>query len=178
MSTQPDAPYFLGGPYRELTVLDAPEVPTVVNVAKDYPMDRMTEIFDSTFTALFPALGAQGIQPVGPAFSLHTRMPTETVDFEVGIPVDRPLAASTTSDAGLTLSPSRLPAGRIAIISHLGAYDGLGDAWGRFMQAVADSGNQPALPFWEIYVTEPSPEADPSTMRTDLVTLLAVRDDT
>jgi hypothetical protein len=45
------------------------------------------------------------------------------------------------------------------------------------MQAVTDSGNQPALPFWEIYVTEPSPEADPSTMRTDLVTLLAGRED-
>jgi len=177
MSTQPDAPYFLGGPYRELTVLDAPEVPTVVNVAKDYPMDRMAEIFDSTFTALFPALGEQGIQPVGPAFALHTRMPTDTVDFEVGIPVDRPLPRATSSGDGLTLSPSRLPAGRIAIISHLGSYDGLGEAWGRFMQAVEDSGNQPALPFWEIYVSEPSPEADPSTMRTDLVTLLAVRDD-
>jgi effector-binding domain-containing protein len=92
--------------------------------------------------------------------------------------VDRPLTDAMTSNDGLTLSPSRLPAGRIAIISHLGSYDGLGDAWGRFMQAVADSGNQPALPFWEIYVTEPSPEADPATMRTDLVTLLAVRDET
>jgi effector-binding domain-containing protein len=177
MSTEPDAPYFLGGPYRELTVLDAPEVPTVVNVAKGYPMDRMAEIFDSTFTALFPALGDQGIQPVGPAFALHTRMPTDTVDFEVGIPVDRPLQRATNSDSGVTLSPSRLPAGRIAIVSHLGSYDGLGEAWGRFMQAVADSGNQPALPFWEIYVSEPSPEADASTMRTDLVTLLAVRED-
>jgi effector-binding domain-containing protein len=177
MSTQPDAPYFLGGPYRELTVLDAPEVPTVVNVAKDYPMGRMAEIFDSTFTALFPALGDQGIQPVGPAFALHTRMPTDTVDFEVGIPVDRPLQRATNSDAGVTLSPSRLPGGRIAIVSHLGSYDGLGEAWGRFMQAVADSGNQPALPFWEIYVSEPSPEADPSRLRTDLVTLLAVRED-
>ncbi|MDI3330591.1 MAG: GyrI-like domain-containing protein [Micrococcus sp.] len=177
MSTQLDAPYFLGGPYRELTVLDAPEVPTVVNVATDYPMDRMAEIFDSTFTALFPALGELGIQPVGPAFALHTRMPTETVDFEVGIPVDRPLTEATTADTGLTLTPSRLPGGRIAIISHLGSYDGLAEAWGRFMQAVADSGHQPGLPFWEIYVTEPSPEADPATMRTDLVTLLAVRDE-
>jgi effector-binding domain-containing protein len=176
MSTQPDAPYFLGGPYRELTVLDAPEVPTVVNVARDYPMDRMAEIFDSTFSALFPALGEQGIQPVGPAFALHTRMPTDTVDFEVGVPVDRPLPGARTAGPGPTLSPSRLPGGRIAVISHLGPYDGLGEAWSRFMQAVADSGHQPALPFWEVYVTEPSPDADPSTMRTDLVTLLAVRE--
>ena len=173
MNTELDAPYFLGGPYPEMTVLDAPEVPTVVNVAHDYPMDRMTEIFDSTFTALFPALGQHGIQPVGPAFSLHARMPMETVDFEVGIPVDRPLAQAMTSESGLTLSPSRLPGGRIAVISHTGSYDGLGQAWERFMQAVAASGEQPRLPFWELYVTEPGPDTDPATLRTDLVTLLA-----
>lgn len=177
MSTQLDAPYFLGGPYPELTILEAPEVPTVVNVATDYPMDRMSEIFDSTFSGLFPALGGQGIQPAGPAFSLHTRMPTETVDIEIGVPVDRPPSDMVTSDDGLILSPSRLPAGRVAVVSHLGSYDGLGAAWGRFMQSVAESGNQPALPFWEIYVTQPTPDTDPATLRTDLVTLLATRED-
>lgn len=37
------------------------------------------------------------------------------------------------------------------------------------MQQVAADGRQPALPFWEVYVTEPSPEMDPATLRTDLV---------
>ncbi|MGM7667110.1 GyrI-like domain-containing protein [Microbacterium sp. A93] len=170
--TEPSTPYFLAEPYTAVALLDAPEVPTVVSAFSDFPMTNMREAFDSTFTALFPALSAQGIQPVGPGFSLHTRMPTDTVDMEIGIPVDRALAESVTEGAGVTLRASRLPAGRVAIISHLGSYDGLGEAWGAFLQAVAEAGHQPALPFWEIYVTEPSPEADAASMRTDLVTLL------
>ncbi|NUL48869.1 AraC family transcriptional regulator [Cellulosimicrobium funkei] len=170
--TTNDTPYFLAGPYTEIAFLEVPEVPTVVGAFTDFPMANMAEAFDSTFTALFPVLGDQGIQPAGPGFSLHTRMPADTVDMEVGIPVDRVLRDSVTSGSGVTLRPSRLPAGRVAIVSHLGSYDGLGEAWGTFMQGVADAGHSPALPFWEIYVTEPSPEADPASMRTDLVTLL------
>lgn len=170
--TQPSTPYFLAEPYTEVTVLEAPEVPTVVSTFTDHPMAEMAAAFDSAFTALFPALQAQGIQPVGPAFALHTRMPTDTVDMEVGLPVDRAPADQLTPASGVALRSSRLPAGRIAIVSHLGSYDGLGEAWGSFMQAVSAAGHEPALPFWEIYVTEPSPDMDPATLRTDLVTLL------
>jgi effector-binding domain-containing protein len=173
MTAPAETPYFLAEPYTEVTILDAPEIPTVVQAVTDYPMAEMAQAFDSTFSALFPVLGAQGIQPVGPAFSLHTRMPTDTVDMEVGIPVDRPLGGDTTTDTGITLRPSSLPAGRIAIMSHVGPYDGLAAAWGGFMQALADQGHQPELPFWEIYVTEPRPDSDPATLRTDLVTLLS-----
>jgi effector-binding domain-containing protein len=173
MTENAETPYYLAEPYNEVTYLEAPEVPTVVNSVTDYPMANMAEVFDATFSAMFPALGAQGILPVGPAFSLHTRMPSDTVDMEVGIPVDQSLAEATTTDSGILLKPSRLPAGRIAIVSHLGSYDGLGNAWGAFMQAVADAGHQPSLPFWEIYVTEPGPDQDPASMRTDLVTLVS-----
>lgn len=31
----------------------------------------------------------------------------------------------------------------------------------------------PSLPLWEIYVTEPRPDMDPATLRTDLVTALS-----
>lgn len=170
--TNHDTPYFLAAPYTEVTYLEVPEVPTVVSTFTAYPMADMATAFDSTFTALFPALGAQNVQPAGPGFSLHTRMPSDTVDFEIGLPVDRPVTATVSTESGVTLRASRLPAGRVAIVSHLGSYDGLGEAWGAFMQAVGDAGHEPALPFWEIYVTEPSPEADPESMRTDLVLLL------
>lgn len=170
--TNHDTAYFGADPYREMTVLEVTEVLTVVSTFTDWSITRMAEAFDSTFTALFPVLEDQGIQPMGPAFSLHRRMPSDTVDMEVGIPVDRALTAAVTSESGVTLRPSRLPAGRVAIVSHLGSYDGLGEAWGTFMHAVAETGHEPALPFWEIYVTEPSPEADPASMRTDLAVLL------
>ncbi|MGO1884155.1 MAG: GyrI-like domain-containing protein [Citricoccus sp.] len=170
--TDTSTPYFLADPYTEVTFLEAPEAPTVVSAFADFPMADMASAFDSTFSALFPVLSAHGVQPVGPAFSLQTRMPSETVDMEIGFPVDLALAEAVPTEAGLTLQPSRLPAGRVAIVSHLGSYDGLGAAWGAFMQAVAEAGHEPVLPFWEFYVTEPSPEADPASMRTDLITLI------
>ncbi len=171
MST-PQSSYLLAEPHLEMAVLDVPEIPTAVSTFTDLPMTDMARAFDATFTALFPPLEAEGIRPAGPAFSRHSRMPTDSVDMQVGIPVDRALPRSVTTDSGITVIPSTLPAGRIAIVSHLGPFDGLGDAWARFMQAVSDAGHTPALPFWEVYVTEPSPDMDPATLRTDLVTLL------
>ena len=40
------------------------------------------------------------------------------------------------------------------------------------MAAVIADGREPAFPFWEVYVTEPTPDADPASLRTDLFTRL------
>ena len=36
------------------------------------------------------------------------------------------------------------------------------------MASVVAAGRAPAFPFWEVYVTEPTPDVDPGSMRTDL----------
>lgn len=172
MPAEPLTPYFLSGPWAEVSYLEVPDFPTVVQKVRDHPLARIRSLFDDTFGALFPALGANGLRPMGAPFSLYHRMPTDTVDIEVGIPVDHPLTHPVTSD-GVTLTPSVLPAGRIAIVSYYGAYDGLGEAWGRFMGEIAAAGHQPDFPFWEVYLTEPVPGVDPASLRTDLVTRLA-----
>lgn len=71
------------------------------------------------------------------------------------------------------LENSVLPGGSIATMSHVGSYDRLGEAWGAFLEAVESSDRTAGLPFWEIYLTEPTPEADPESMRTELVMVLA-----
>ena len=167
-----DEPYFAAGPASGIELLDAPAAPTVVARAEGLPMSRIRELFDSTFSALFPALAERGIRPVGPAFSLYRRMPSETVDVEVGIPVASALDAEIRTASGVVLVPSALPAGRVARATHLGSYDGLADAWGSLMTGLADKGVAPGLPFWEIYVTEPTPDATPADMRTDLYILV------
>lgn len=172
MAEQETESYLQTTPLAEVEFLRVAEVSTVVHKAQDHPMLDMATVFDETFTALFPELATRGITPVGPAFSLHHRMPTDTATFEVGIPVDSPLGSALTTEGGVSLEPASLPAGTIARISYLGPYEGLGEAWTAFMQAIAAQGKQPELPFWEVYVTEPSPEANPATMRTDLYTLL------
>lgn len=159
-----------GEPRAALEFVELNAVPTVVVRVRDYPMARMADLFDATFGALFPALAGQGIAPVGPPFSLHTRMPTDTCDMEVGVPVNSPLPSPVTvGDA--TFINAELPAGPAATVSHLGSYDGLSDAWGQFMAALVDAGRQPAFPFWEVYVSEPS--ADQASQRTDLWTAVS-----
>lgn len=171
MSTLPEL-YRSAAPLAAPTVADTPAVPTAVVRNTDYPMHEMPALMDGTFAHLPVALAEAGITPIGPALSLHTRMPTDTADLEVGFPVDAPLTEPITLPNGFVVVASELPAGRAIGTSYVGGYEGLGDAWGGFMQAVAESGETAALPFWEMYVTEPSPEADPATMRTDLFTAL------
>lgn len=157
-------------PYDGVVYLDAQEAaPTVVARAEDHPFDELPTFFDQTYRTLFPALGQAGIAPAGPAHALYTKPPGETVDLEVGIVVDR----RPDADLGSGLIASEIPGGRIAATTHLGSFDGLGAAWQGFMAKVSGDGHTPALPFWEVYVTEPSPDMDPATLRTDLYTLLA-----
>lgn len=164
----PKSAYLHAEPNTETEFIEVPEVNTVVAKFTDYPMAEMAAAFDATFQVLFPALKVHGLTPIGPALSLHYRAPSDTATFEVGLPVDHPLDNEFTTEAGITLTPSTLPAGQVARISHIGPFAGLGEAWATFMESVPAAGKQPALPFWEVYVTEPTPDLDPATLRTDL----------
>lgn len=170
-------PYDSSDPITSVEVTDAPEVPTAVVIKRDFPMYEMASLMDGTFAHLAAALAEVGISPIGPAVALHHRMPVDTADIEVGFPIDRPLTETLTLDSDLEVTGSVLPAGRVATVSHVGGYGGLADAWGAFTAACGERGEQLTYPFWELYVTEPSPDADPATMRTDLVSLLEPRGD-
>lgn len=158
-------------------VTDALEQVTAVVRVEGFPTAHMPILFDGVFSRLFPALGQAGAQPVGPAFSLYTQVPGETADLEVGIPVDRVLEGDADlgeidvpdgASFALVAQTSVLPGGRIATAAHLGGFDGLGDAWQTFLGALETQGLTVAMPFWEVYTTEPTPDMDPADLRTDL----------
>lgn len=60
-----------------------------------------------------------------------------------------------------------------AVTSYIGPYEGLGEEWGRMMGEIAARGLAPGMPCWESYVTDPTPDTDPATLRTDLYCLVA-----
>lgn len=167
-SQSPETTYLQAEATPRVEFFQAEEIQTVVQKFTDFPLADMAAAFDSTFEALIPFLAAQGITPTGPPFSLQLVMPGENATFEVGVPIGQPLSEPTTTESGATLEPSTLPAGPAARLSVLGSHDSIGEAWGAFLQAIGDAGKQPTLPFWEVYVTEPTPETDPDTLRTDL----------
>ena len=64
--------------------------------------------------------------------------------------------------------PDDVAESRLAVVTHVGPYDELGAAWGRFMGWVASQGLSPDDRYGEIYVTEPTPDGDPNLLRSDL----------
>lgn len=166
-------PYFLKEePRSGIEIFDAEAIPTAVIKRDDFPMNEMRALFDEGLSALFPAITQRGITPAGPVFSLHHRIPTTTTDLEVGLPVDGSFAGDIDAGRGFVIKPSVMPAGKVAGISHVGPYVGLPKAWGAFMEQLGAKGHKIGVPFWEVYFTEPRPDIDPATIRTDLYLLL------
>jgi effector-binding domain-containing protein len=126
-------------------------------------VDRLPDFFDASFTDLARTTAEQGIAILGPAYALYRGPFEDTVDLEVGFPVDRPVRAAGE------VAPGRLPGGRVARVTHSGGYDGLGDAWAGLAAWLSAQGLAPSAERWEVYVTQPSPEMDPADLRTELV---------
>lgn len=166
-------------PVSEVHVFTVPTVPTAVVRAQGVPMATIEELFDAVFGRAFPVAFEQGMIPAGAAFALYTRIgdePEGVADLEIGFPVAEPLVRPI--EAGeWEVMPSELPSGEVAVVSHVGGYDGLGTAWGEFMSEIRGSGREPETPFWECYVTEPTPDTNPATLRTDLYCPVGKRTD-
>jgi effector-binding domain-containing protein len=113
--------------------------------------------------AVREVLERQGVSAAsGPFARYHAFGPV--IDFEAGVMVDGPI----TSDG--EVGPGELPAGPAAIAVHAGSYDTLGltyDAMGRWLEASADyqANGGP----WEIYLTDPSAEPDPTKWLTEVI---------
>ncbi len=142
-------------------LLDLDETSTAV-VHGVISMSEMVDFFDRSFTELMEVLAHQGVTPAGAGFARYAGPPGETVDLEVGFPVN-----STVSDEG-QVRAGTLPAGRVARLVHLGAFDELGESWARLGEWIGAQGLTPGADMWEVYVTEPRPDMDPADLRTEL----------
>ncbi len=149
-------------PLTEPTRITRDPVPTVVVRHRGVRMDQLRDLFDAGFSAL----AASGAVLAGPAFAVYRGDLGATFDLDIGFPVAEP-PAEPVAVAGLTLEASELPGGEWLGLTHLGSYDRLGESWGRLAQA-ADERELRGSAMLEVYVTEPSPEIDPDTLRTDL----------
>ena len=124
--------------------------------------EEMQKVFGPTIGELLSTLAAQGIAPAGPVFTHHLRGPTDTFDFELSVPVSKPVTAAGR------VQPGQWPAMRVARTVHHGPYEGLPEAWGEFMDWIENHGHTPARDLWECYLTHPDAEPDPAKWRTEL----------
>ncbi len=52
--------------------------------------EEIQQVMGRSVRALMDALAAQGVSPAGPLFTHHLRRPTDTFEFHLGVPVDKP----------------------------------------------------------------------------------------
>ena len=126
------------------------------------PRDEIRTVMGPGIGELLSVVAAQGIAPAGPVFSHHLTMHPEVFDFEIGVPVAMPVAASGR------VMPGQLPAATVARTVYHGPYEGLGPAWGEFQRWIAAAGHTPAPDRWESYVAGPESSPDPAQWRTEL----------
>lgn len=151
-------------PVAEPILVTVAEEPTAVIHHTGVTVADLPALFDAGFSAL----AVSGAALSGPPFAIYRGDPMAVFDMEIGFPVAIPLEAAVPG--AVTVEPGVLPSGPALTLTHLGPYDTLGESWGRLAAEAAARGFVPAL-FFELYISDPTPETDPATLRTDLFLL-------
>lgn len=139
----------------------------VAAVREDVPMDQMPSFFDRAFHQVMEAVSRQGLAPASAPVGKYFGMPDTTVDVAAGFPVD----PSFTDDGNVHRIV--LPAARVAEVIHVGSYDAMAITYQRLAAWMEEQNLSPRELMWETYETEPTPDADPSSMRTRITWLIA-----
>lgn len=112
-------------------------------------------------------LAAQGIAAAGPLVAHHLRVTPDLFDFDVAIPVERPVAPAGR------VEPRDWPACTVAAMVYRGPYEGLHAAWGEFAAWLTAHGHRGASDLYETYLTDPAHATDPADFLTRLERPLA-----
>jgi effector-binding domain-containing protein len=126
------------------------------------PREEIQDVMGPGIAELMATVAAQGITPTGPWFDHHLTMAEDTWDFEICVPVSAPVVAAGR------VRPSKWPAMKVARTVYRGAYEGLADAWGEFLDWITANGHTVAPDLYQCYVAGPESSPDPANWRTEL----------
>lgn len=125
------------------------------------PRGEIQKVMGPGLQEVMAAVAAQGAAVTGPWFTHHLRMDPAVFDFEIGVPVSKPI-----SPAG-RVRPGTWPAMRVARTVHKGGFEGLPAGWGRFDAWIRAQGLAPAGDLWERYLRGPESGPDAAEFRTE-----------
>ena len=134
----------------------------ILGVRTTTTMDKLATIMGALFGEIYGHIQQSGQQPAGMPLAIYHAMDGNTVELECAMPVSSPMEGTDRIRAG------ELPAGTVATVTHIGSYDDLGGTWTALVQWIESNELQPAHAPWEVYVTDPGAEPDPSKWRTDI----------
>ena len=138
------------------------EAQPIVGIRTTVAMSEIGKVMGPLFGEVHGYIQRSGGQPAGMPLALYHSMPGETVELECAIRVAAPLAGAGRVQAGA------LPAGTAATVTHVGPYDDLPKTWAVLTEWMKSQNLEGAGAPWEVYVTDPGAEPDPSKWRTDI----------
>jgi effector-binding domain-containing protein len=139
-------------------VVDNPTRPTAIVHAQI----KSTQLpaFDShALRRVLAAMEAQGTTPGGEPFAYNHGVADGTVDIEAGFPILGMFQPSGD------VVPGELPGGRTVTGVHLGPYETLSRTYAEMSAWATANGMKPTGSMWEVYLTDPEREPDPTRWR-------------
>jgi effector-binding domain-containing protein len=119
--------------------------------------------FGHAFGAVAAAVAGQGLEIVGEPFAFVPSSPADVVEVAAGFPVSA--AAERAGD----VVPLELPGGRGVTTVHVGPYDTMAKTYEQMRDWISVQSLSPGTHLWEVYLSDPAAEPDPSTWRTRIV---------
>lgn len=126
------------------------------------PKDQIQHVMGPGITELRAAVAAQGIEVTGAWLTHHLKIDAAGWDFEICVPVARPIAPAGR------VRPGRWPAMTVGRTDLHGGYEQLPMAWPELDTWIAVGGHTAAPDLWEVYLVDPETNADPLAWRTQL----------
>jgi effector-binding domain-containing protein len=126
------------------------------------PTSEIQKVMIPGLNEVKAAVSAQGVAETGPWFTHHLRIPKDTFDFEICVPVAGQVEANGRVKSG------EWPAMKVVRTVYHGDYSGLRDGWGEFQAWIAKHGHKTTEDLWERYLTGLEAGPDPSNWRTEL----------
>ena len=124
--------------------------------------DSVTEALGQSFQAVKESLGGQGVDANGSLFVRWHALGDE-VDMEAGVMVSDPIKPDGE------VKPGQLPGGPAAIAIHAGPYEGLKATYDAVEEWLDRTQRSASGGPWEIYLTDPSAEPDPTKWLTEII---------
>ena len=145
----------------DISLTDLPAQPAVV-VRDKVKLEEISKWMGEALGEVAGFLAVLRREPTGPPFTRYFSMNGE-FDLEAGFPVRTEVSGVGRTEA------SELPACRAVMTMHVGPYETLHEAHEALQGWAAGHNYEANGAPWEVYVTDPNEQPDPSTRRTEVV---------
>ena len=125
------------------------------------PIEKLSEHMGACYGEVMQCVASQNVQPAGPPFAIYHNMDMSNLDVEIGFPVTSKIESSGRVKAG------SIPGGKVAVETHVGPYDTIGDAYNRLTAFVKEKGLEVNNFSYEYYLNDPG-ETPPEELQTEI----------